>query len=256
MHGASGIAASAAQAQKTGGHDDRAATRARRSSAGGIRSGHRVVRLDDVVHRARTTTRPGDAERNPAAHAGLIGPAGEHDGAGSPACFDRLDRRVANPVKTRAGQGWQRIRPFVQKHVGRGPAQTKRPFDPAAPPPRIHCPAARRLAVPGRPLFGNAALARYDTLHGIDARAVQCRGARRRRSRQDMETDDAECGPARPSLAFGNFRLDFRPATRGRPGLAQDIPRVRLRHAGARAALHRLCGIVRAARRQRVGRVD
>ncbi len=105
-------------------------------------------------------------------------------------------------------------------------------------------------------MFGNAALARYDTLHGIDARAVQWRAPPSIKTRQDMETDDAEYGPARPSLAFGNFRLVFRPATHGRPKIANDIPHVRLRRAGARPALRRLRRIGRAARQQHVHRID
>lgn len=92
--------------------------------------------------------------------------------------------------------------------------------------------------------------------HCTASTLAPCSGARRRRSRQDMETDDAESGPARPSLAFGNFRLVFRPATRGRPVVAHARPLVRLRHAGARAAVRRLRGIGRAARRQHVDRGD
>ncbi|WP_413169037.1 hypothetical protein [Burkholderia latens] len=55
--------------------------------------------------------------------------------------------------------------------------KTKRAFDPTAPRPRIRCPAVRRAAEARRRLFGYAALARYDTLHGIDVCAAHSRCA-------------------------------------------------------------------------------
>lgn len=56
--------------------------------------------------------------------------------------------------------------------------ETKQPFDPSILPLRIRCPAILPAASRPPPLFGDAALARYDTLHGIDARAVHSRGRR------------------------------------------------------------------------------